>query len=69
MESDVRKRSDSSRVVNVKSGMDGIAGGRYLVALVLNRMGDSRPAQAPLGGASMQRELQGSPGRPGDQSC
>lgn len=62
VESDVRKRSATLRVVNVKSGMVGIAGGTYLVALALNRMGASWPAQPPFGGVRMYRELQGSPG-------
>jgi hypothetical protein len=34
-------------VVNEKSGMVEIAGGRDLIALALNRMGARRPAQGP----------------------
>lgn len=53
MLSDVRKRSATSRVVNVKSGMVEMAEGLYLLALELNRMGGSRSAQPPSDGASM----------------
>lgn len=47
MLSDVRKRSATSLVVNVKSGMVWIAGWAVSGALALNPMGSSSPVQWP----------------------